>query len=158
MTLTWHHFNVVITNTSSPLPHSTLSLTVTCRKPQKMCTTRWLAKLDWQSGVWPDITARNGISILLNEFQYKGITGSEMELMGKLAHWGLNEMADILHMTFLNTFSWMKAFVYWLHLWSLFQGINWQLVSICWGNGIHMLSPGFNELIIILQMNSHHQQ
>ena len=42
-----------------------------------------------------------------------------------LSHWGRDEMADIFQTTFINGFSWMKLYEFWLKFhWSLFLGVQ----------------------------------
>ena len=42
-----------------------------------------------------------------------------------LIHWGRDKMGDVFQTTFLNVFSWMKMYWYWLKFhWSLFLGIQ----------------------------------
>ena len=38
------------------------------------------------------------------------------EWLYRLAHWGSNEMADILQMTYSNVFSWINMVMFWLRL------------------------------------------
>ena len=89
-------------------------------------------------------------------------------LRQRLIHWGLNKMATIFQTIFLNAFSWMKSFVFWLrfhlrlllrvkmtirYMYHWFR--NWlgaiRQEAITWTNVFqylycHMASLGHNEL------------
>ena len=54
-----------------------------------------------------------------------------------LTHCSRDKMATIPQMTFLNAFSWRKMFEFRLKFhWILFQGSNWQYISIGLDNGL----------------------
>ena len=91
------------------------------------------------------ITATDLKIWLMNHLGFKRILIISIRMMkllsGGLTHLPLHKMVAISQTIFLDAFSWMKTFVFWLwSIWQFWLWSNWQLPSIGLNNGLALNS------------------